>query len=439
MANTLFGMMNSSTTGLMTSQAAINITGNNISNINTVGYTRQRVAVGNSNPLYFRGTGYLGTGVQVKDIQRIRDQYLDVQIRNETSTLKEFEAKNEIMDEIQAIFNEPSETGLNAIMTNMWNSWEELSKNADNSTMQTLVKENSQVVADQLNHFMTQLDKTISDIEARQEIQTNVAADLIQQLNDTNKLLEAAYKNDPTKSPNELLDQRDLLAKQLSEYLPVEVTYNSNHTVSISTTIQTGDVDVLSLDQQGIKDVVPELKTGVLKGYEDSKGDVEKYQHQLDEYTKTLATSINEIQVKNGGEPIFVYDDTNAAGSIQLNPDLENIIAGTSGSGDGSVALEILKLRDEKITIDGTETKFDQYYKNLIGDVGVKAQHAESMVKGQETLLGYLEDKYESTSGVSLDEETINLIQFQKAYDANAKVISTITDMLDTIINGLGV
>lgn len=439
MANTLFGMMNSSSTGLMTSQAAINITANNISNINTVGYTRQRVVVGNSNPLHFKGTGYLGTGVQVKDIQRIRDQYLDVQIRNETSTLQEFEAKKEIMDEIQAIFNEPSKTGLNAIMTNMWNSWEELSKNADNSTMQTLVKENSQVVADQLNHFITQFNKTISDIEARQDIQTNVAADLIQQLNDTNKLLEAAYKNDPTKTPNQLLDQRDLLAKQLSEYLPVEVTYNSNHTVSISTTIQAGDVDVLSLDQQGIKDIVPELKTGVLKGYEASKGDVEKYQHQLDEYTKTLATSMNEIQVKNGGEPIFVYDVDNAAGSIQLNPDLKNIITGTSGSGDGSVALEILKLRDEKIMIDGTETKFDQYYKNLIGDIGVKAQHAESMVKGQETLLGYLEDKYESTSGVSLDEETINLIQFQKAYDANAKVISTITDMLDTIINRLGV
>lgn len=439
MANSIFGMMNSSTTGLMTSQAAINITGNNIANANTDGYTRQRVTVGNARPIYMNSVGYLGTGVQIKDIQRIRDQHLDIQVRNETSTLKEFEAKKEVMNEIETIFKEPSETGLNKMMTDMWNSWEELSKNADNSTMQTLVKENSKAVADQLNHFTTLLNKTVENINNRQDSQSEMAANIITKINDVNNLLENAYKMDPNKSPNELLDQRDALTKQLSEYMPVEVTVNANHTISVKTSTNGQDVDVLALDKQGIKDITPDLKTGSLKGLEDSKQYAGEYQTQLNEYTKALANSINKIHTDNGGVEIFTFDPNNPAGTVTLNPNLDKIVAGTSGDGDGSVALEILKLRDEKVTINGVDTKFDQYYKDLIGDVGVKSQHAESMVEGQQTLIGYLEERYESISGVSIDEEVVNLVQFQKAYDANAKVISTLTEMLDTIINRLGV
>ena len=439
MANSIFGMMNSSTTGLMTSQAAINITGNNIANANTDGYTRQRVTVGNARPIYMNSVGYLGTGVQIKDIQRIRDQHLDVQVRNETSTLKEFEAKKEVMNEIETIFKEPSETGLNKMMTDMWNSWEELSKNADSSTMQTLVKENSKAVADQLNHFTTLLNKTVENINNRQDSQSEMAANIITKINDVNNLLENAYKMDPNKSPNELLDQRDALTKQLSEYMPIEVTVNANHTISVTTSVNGQNEDVLALDKQGIKDITPDLKTGSLKGLEDSKQYAGEYQTQLNEYTKALANSINKIHTDNGGVEIFTFDPNNPAGTVTLNPNLDNIVAGTSGNGDGSVALEILKLRDEKVTINGVDTKFDQYYKDLIGDVGVKSQHAESMVEGQQTLIGYLEERYESISGVSIDEEVVNLVQFQKAYDANAKVIATLTEMLDTIINRLGV
>ena len=439
MANSLFGMMNSSTTGLMTSQAAINITSNNIANVNTNGYTRQRVNLANARPVYMNGMGYLGTGVQIKDIQRIRDQHLDVQLRNETSTLKEFESKKEIMNELETIFKEPSDTGLNKMMTDMWNAWEELSKNADNSTMQTLVKENSKAVADQFNHFTTLLNKTMDNIETRQDTQAGVAENIISQINDVNNLLANAYKADPTKSPNELLDQRDALTKQLSEYMPVEVKVNDNHTIEVKTSVNGQDVDVLGLDKAQIKAMASDLKTGSLKGLEDSKSYVQEYQQQLNHYSEALATAINKIQVDNGGQPIFTFDPANAAGTITLNSNLDKVVAGTNGDGDGSVALEILKLRDEKVTINGVDTKFDQYYKDLIGDIGVKSQHAQSMVEGQQTLLGYLEERYESISGVSIDEEVVNLVQFQKAYDANAKVISTITEMLDTIINRLGV
>ena len=441
MASNLFGMMNTSTTGLMTSQVAISTTSNNISNVNTVGYTRQRALITNNSPIYYRGTGYLGTGVNIKDIQRIRDSHLDAQIRKETTTLSEHQTKLDVMKEIEGVFNEPSDTGLNAMISKMWSSWEELSKNPENSTMHTLVKENSKGLADQLNHLSNMLNETLANTETRQDYQAGIAADLIDQLNNVNKVIKEAYEQDPSRTPNELLDQRDLLTQQLSELMPVTVKENPNGTVEVSTTLTDGSsLDVLGLTKQDVLDHAGEFTSGAIRAYEDMKGEIkDNYAKRLDAYTATLADAINGAQ----GFDFFQYDATNPAGTLKVNPDLLNnnlsIQTGPAGDGDNTTVLETLKVRDNRVVIDGQETTLDNFYKTIIADVGVATQRAESMVKSQSTLLGYLDEQYESISGVSLDEEVVNLVQYQKAYDANAKVISTITDMLDTIINGLGV
>ena len=441
MASNLFGMMNTSTTGLMTSQAAISVTGNNISNVNTVGYTRQRALLNTNPSIYYRGIGHMGTGVNISDIQRIRDAHLDAQIRKETTTLKEHESKLDVMQEIEIIFNEPSETGLNAMMSKFWSAWEELSKNPENSTMHALVKENSKAVADQLNHLSEMLNQSISNIEIRQEHQSSIAADLITQLNVVNEAIKEAKDQDPTRTPNDLLDQRDALTLQLSEIIPVEVKENANGTISVTTTLTDGTtLDVLAMDQTLILDQVGNFTSGSLRGYEDVKNDISgTYLTRLDAYTVAVVDAINQVQ----GFEFFQYDAANPAGSLKVNPGLLDntlkIQTGPAGDGDNTTILETLKIRDNRLTIDGVETTLDNYYKTLIADVGINTQHAQSMVKTQGTLLGYLEDQYESVSGVSLDEEVVNLVQFQKAYDANAKVIATITEMLDTIINKLGV
>ncbi len=441
MASNLFGMMNTSTTGLMTSQVAISTTSNNIANVNTVGYTRQRALITTNGPIYYRGTGYLGTGVNIKDIQRIRDAHLDAQIRNETTTLSEHQTKLDVMKELEVVFNEPSDTGLNATMSKFWSAWEELSKNPENSTMHTLVKENSKGVADQLNHLSTMLDQALANTEARQDYQAGIAADLIQQLNSLNGVIKESYEQDPSRTPNELLDQRDLLTGQLAELLPVTVKEQANGTVEVSTTLEDGTtLDVLALNKQDLLDQADGFKSGSIRAYEDMKGEIKgNYTARLNDYTATLADAINQAQ----GFEFFKYDAANPSATIKVNPDLLNntikIATGPAGDGDNTTILATLNVRDNRVTINGQETTLDNYYKTIIADVGVATQHAESMVKSQGTLLGYLDDQYESISGVSLDEEVVNLVQFQKAYDANAKVVSTITDMLDTIINKLGV
>ena len=437
----LFGMMNTSTTGMMANQTAINITSNNITNANTDGYTRQRLHLTTRGEIYYRGTGYLGTGAQIADINRIRDQHLEAQIRNETSTAKEYEVKGEVLAEIEMIFNEPSDTGLNAALSKYWSAWEELSKHPDNPTLKTSVIENAVSLSDLFNHLNVQVDKAIEDTQTRLNQQIDQATSIIGKINEVNEAIERAYRQDPTRTPNDLLDQRDFLTRQLSEYLPVEAKIQENGTIQISTTLANGTTqDVLGMTRDDIANNVDQIKTGSIKGYYEMGQVIETdYVNRLDGIAKTLADSLNGVQ----GFDFFTYDPANIAGTIKVNPDLIagnlSIKTGTAGAGDNRTVLEVLELRDQKFTINNQEVTVEGAYKQLISDIGIKTQHAESMIESQEKLLAYLDNQCESISGVSLDEEIVNLVQFQKAYDANAKVISTITSMLDTIINQMGV
>ncbi|MGL4336291.1 MAG: flagellar hook-associated protein FlgK [Turicibacter sp.] len=452
MANSLFGMMNSSASGLMASQILINTTANNLYNSDREGYTRQRVLLSANSPIYYRGTGYLGAGVNIDDIQRLRDQHLDGQIYKETSSLKENQAKLDALKELETIFNEPSDTGLNAIMKDFWNGWDEISKNPENTTMQEIIKQNGQMVADQLNEFANKINSSLEGIDKRQESAIASTVDLINNLNEINKQLKEAHNMDPTRTPNELLDQRDALVKKISETIPVDIKYNNDFTIEMTSTLQDGTkLDVLGLQgtddattKANLEAVIPNLTSGSLKGNAEVKNSFEtNYLPKLNEYTKALADSINKIQVDNGGVPFFTYDATDPLGSISVNKELmdgtADIVVGVDGAGDGSVARAILNIRDTKLSINGRDTTLNQFYQDVIGEVGIETKNIASKKKNNETMLGYLDAKYESLSGVSKDEEMSFLIQYQKSYEANARVITTITDMLDTIINRMGV
>lgn len=441
MASSLFGMMNTSTTGMMINQSAINVTSNNISNVNTDGYTRQRAHIRTSGEIYYRGVGYLGTGAQIADINRIRDQHLETQIRNETSIYKEYEVKGEVLSEIEMVFNEPSDTGLNALLSKYWSAWEEVSKHPDNSTLKTSVVESAVSLADLLNHLSTQVDQTVADTQSVLNQQMDEATLIIDQLQSINESIDRAHRQDPTRTPNDLLDQRDALTRQLAEYFPIDVKIEADGTVGVTTTLADGTThDVLAMTRDDLVNQVDQFKSGSLKGYSDIMKQTEQvYGSHLDEISKTLADSLNQVQ----GFDFFQYDPNDVAATIKVNPDLVDgklsVVVGTDGAGDNRVALEVLALRDQKFTIKGQEVTMEQSYKQLIANIGVSTSHAESMVESQEKLLTFLDNKFLSISGVSLDEEIVNLVQFQKAYDANAKVISTITSMLDTIINQMGV
>lgn len=438
MGNTLFAMMNSSTTGLMTSQVGISISSNNIQNGNTLGYTRQRAVFTSNQPIHYQGTGWLGNGVSTQEIQRLRDSYLDVQLRDETAIYEQASAKYEMLTSLESVIAEPSDVGLNANLDDLWDAWVELSKHPGNSTLQTLVKENSVVVAQKLNELSLKIDNVAKEAGIRKDDAIVSAADLITQINDLNDQLKRMHKLDPHSVPNEMIDTRDLLTQKLAAQMGIDVTVNNDFTVSVEVRLKDGTtVDALALDEQGIKAIEDKISSGAIRGYHEAQTSLTaKYKAEFGKFAESFADEINAIQ----GFDFFQYDAANPSGTIQVNPDLLSgkvqIVTGTTGNqNDNSVALEIIALRDKQVTIGGENTTFGQFYKDLVADIGTETKQSANGVKNQNIVLEQLMMRFESLSGINVDEEMINLVQFQASYDANARVISTLTEMIDTVLN----
>jgi flagellar hook-associated protein 1 FlgK len=468
---TFFGF-NTALRGMQAQQRGIYTTAHNIANANTEGYTRQRVVLATL-PAYPvpsmnhpGGQGWqIGTGVDSQETRRMRDEFLDTQIRRETGTLGQWEQIQDVLEQVEIVFNEPSDTGLSTLMSQFWAAWQELSKYAESSPVRTTVVETANALAEAFNHSAAQLETIKNDIDQTIELKVKEINSLAQQIADLN----GQIKNIVTvgDQPNDLLDQRDLLLDRLGKMIDFTVTTSSNGTITItlggggnlveevdgSTTIhklKSSGSDVSWVEE----DTQPPLtiSNGELFGLQKVKSEVETYLTNLDTLAGELATAVNNEHKKGvdlsgtGGEDFFVAEDGGliTAANIQVNPniqaDVTKIAAATAGGGpgDGSIALAIAQLQHKLIPSLSNAT-FDDYYKNFTAKLGVDAHEAVRMTTNQGVLVDQLTNRKESISGVSLDEEMANMIQYQRAYEAAARMITTLDAMLDKIINGMGV
>lgn len=541
MAN-LFGTLNISKQGMMAQSFAVNTTSHNISNVNTAGFSRQRVNMQASSPYTYPGVGQLGTGVEISGVQRIRDQFLDAQINYETSIMGRHQASQSVLEQVEMIFLEPSDTGLSESMTVMWKGWQELADYPEKTNTKTIVARSSQSFTDTLNHMALQLDTLKSDTVTTIEGKTYNANELIRQIQEvSDQIYKSSIKN---LTPNDLLDKRDLMVEQLSSMINVNVEYDQFSRIEITEADSGTDTVLLDFDtqapitnelsvirsakdlgggQQEITvvrggdisntytftvsttppnvsfsegDIVyadPEqwkaydaggtpppsepiltkanLREGELKGNKDALEKIDEYYAQLDQLASSIAETINLVhRIDASSKDFFTTSDgstTFNAKNIQVNQDILDdvslINAGktTSDPGDGSRALAIAKIKNVNLQVDNSNfntylsgrynsstmeitsdvsgTTFDSYYNDTVVKIGVNTKQAKDGVDSQTTLMLQLTQRRESVSGVSIDEEVANLIQFQNSYQANAKVISTLTEMLDTLINRMGI
>ncbi|KEH89019.1 flagellar hook protein FlgK [Clostridium novyi A str. BKT29909] len=223
----LFSTLNVGKRGLYAQQGALDVTSHNIANSNTKGYTRQRALMETTRPFGMPsmdnqvGPGQIGTGVEISKIQRVRDTFMDYQVRRETSTLGQYEARDKYLSEIEGIFNEPSDTGMSNLIGKFFDSWEELSKHPEDSNARTVVAHQAAALADELNHTHSQLDK----------VKKNAQDSIKQSVYDINSTLDRIDKlNQQIMSvkisgmePNDLMDKRDLLLDELSKKFNVVV------------------------------------------------------------------------------------------------------------------------------------------------------------------------------------------------------------------------
>lgn len=555
----LFATLNTSKGGMFAQQQYINVTSHNISNANTEGFSRQHIVLQTARPQTIAGgAGQIGTGVTVSSIERTRNQFLDYQIRKESSLLGNYGVRQDYLSEIEGIFNEPSDTGISELMSEFFDAWQTLSKNPEKSDARTVVAQKAKALADELNHTYKKLNDTKDN--AAKEIQTNLfeVNTILDQLNSINK--EIITVTIAGNNPNDLLDSRDLLLDELSTkfgidtrnqilngitckpedndsmnlirnkdsqdinklgfvnkltknpdgsydieyYKNGDTTSDKNKVTLTGVTLSEEQYEnlnngrVLVTDEDGNVNLtggalnsnqIFNPSSGRLGGLQSIHEDAESYIEQANTLAKTLAFAVNAIHtegiedkdkqpffVNSGNDPLD-YDGI-TAGNITMNSDiLKNVMliqAGASkasGSTDGDRALALASLRDFGLNIDSIQSgkkkdgsvydykafveehlgitaegdvpkfntidggvKVEGFFKNTINKLGVQSEEATRIVKNQNTLLKGLLERRLSTSGVSLDEEAINLVQFQHAFQANAKVISTVDQLLDVVI-----
>lgn len=419
----LLGSLQSARTGMSASQASIQTTSHNINNLNTPGYSRQQVEQkarsAYSYPGYNSqlGAGQLGTGVEVTDIVRVRNSFYDFQFRNESHTYGQIGVKYDHYSTMENIFNEPSETGISSSINNFFMSWQELSKNPNDVGSKDIVIQNSDYLAKNISNVYKKLNELSEN--AKKKLNENIddingKLKELKELDKQIKLVEGSGK-----SPNDLMDERDRILDDLSFKMNIN---DENVQKLLKDKIASGE-NITEDDLKKIPGV-----SGEIKGSFEMLDKIEGYKKDLEELAEGIKKSVNDTLgvdiFETGTDPILkVKDDI-----LDKTTDL-NITADT--------AQKMYKLKDEKVSIGGEDITIDNFYNSIIQRLGNETQEVRRNEKNQSKVLKEIDSSRLNVSGVSLDEEMINLIQFQHAYNASANVVSTIDSLLDVVINGL--
>ncbi|APM39305.1 flagellar hook-associated protein FlgK [Clostridium kluyveri] len=242
----LFSIFNTSKSGLFAQQTSINVTSHNIANAETEGYSRQRATLVTTTPYTMPSmnaatiAGQLGTGVTVASIDRIRDSFLDYQIRVENGVNGHYTAKDKYLSQVENVLNEPTDSGISSLMSEFFNSWQDLSSSPQNTS--TVAQQAYQLTND-LNSVYSQLtsikDNAKSEIKSA-VVDINSMLTQISQLNQQIKDVKMSGNN-----PNDLMDSRDLLLDQLSEKFGISIDPRKYEGIDVTTSNSSiyGDAD----------------------------------------------------------------------------------------------------------------------------------------------------------------------------------------------------
>ena len=458
----IYGIMSIAGQALMTQQQAISVTSHNIANVNTPGYSRQRLNMTTNIPLD-SSVGLMGNGVSGDSIDQIYDRFLSVQISNESQGLGKWEAQKNSVEMLEVIFNESDRSGLSQAMSKFWDAWQALTNNPSGATERQVLVTASQVLANTFNKLDGDLNKSQQNLDLATRGTVEEINRLSEQLADLNAKITSSEAG--SLSANDYRDQRQQLLKELAELIDINTFEDANGEVSVlvasgrplvaadqfwqlSTEINasSGLQDVVWVDDIGsTTDITGDISGGKLKGLLEVRDFIiPDYMTRLDTLAGTLRTDLNLLHQSgfdlNGlaGEVFFV--GTGTAADLEVNPnivaDLDFIAAASDPltfPGDNRKAIEIADLQHQLMMSANTAT-YNDYYSSVVRDVGNEVLKSDSYYNHQSDMMAQLENQRESVSGVSLDEEMINLIKFQNAYTAAAKLITTADEMMQTIM-----
>lgn len=465
MPSTFFGL-NTALSGLVAQQRALNTTTHNIANVNTEGYTRQRVnmetSIPFSNPALNTpvGPGQLGTGVQIADYARLRDQFVDVQFRAQTAAQGQFQARSDALARLNDVVDEPGDTGLTGLLGKFWTGWQSLSLNPESPSVREAVRAAGEQLATGFTETRAQLVASQNEANTRITATTDEINLIAGQVNDLNQAIAKVVA--VGQAPNDLLDQRDLLIDRIAKSANAAVTpvgTTGKVTVAIGGQVlingATDTVNNVSVSGTGVVTVgaaVAAVTDGALRGYIDVRdtviGGATGYLANLDTLAATVITEVNSRHstgfALDGTTGNAFFAGTDAA-TIAIAPGVAGStdkIAAANAAGElpggGDNAVDLAQLKMLVLPIGTATATIDGYWGSMVSRLGVDTDQAQRLAAVQQSVLDVATSRRDSASGVSMDEEVADMVRFQQSYNAAARMITTLDGLLETIVNRMG-
>jgi flagellar hook-associated protein 1 len=436
--------------GLLAQQRLLDVTGHNIANASTQGYSRQEATLVASPGLEIPAGGvasgagaHLGSGVDVQTFRRMRDQFTDPQFRAQNSGLGYWGARAKALDGAEQALAEPGENGINEQLARFWQSWADVANAPTDPAAKQALVEQASALADAFKTVRGQIAAAkdaayaeYADLARAGDPGGEVAqiAREIAELNDTIRRFVTAGD-----MPNDLLDRRDVLLDRLSGFGQVSVETNADGTVNASF-VDTAAAGTTYPVVTGVNATwagppagdawAPGGRLGGLLEVSRAGGTLDGYLASVDAVASSLAGVVNSAY----GGTFFETGPGPAAATLRVSAalaaDPRLVDAGTGAAGSNDVALAVSRLVDHPAV--------DQAYRAFVAQVGAEVRETVRQEANAQVLTDAVENRRQSVSGVSLDEEMANLVRFQRSYQASSRAMSTLDEMLDVLINRTG-
>lgn len=437
-----FVSLNSALTGIRAAQVGLDTTAHNVSNAHTPGYTRQRPNLSPRDP-YLSPEGPIGTGVDVTSIQRLRDTFLDARVRTSERAFGELETRADLLERAEAVMAEPDE-GISAEMANLWTTFEELSLAPSDGASRRQVLSALNALTTRIRSTATGWDQLEIDASHRLEVAITEVNDVAAEIASLNRAILDSSADGP---PNDLMDRRDALVDTLARRIGATSRVQDDGSVRVSvagmaivsgTTATTVGVNS-SFDVVHSSGVT--LSTGGdVRGLQEFLvTDLTTLRTELDGFTSALETALNTQHEAGftpadtaGGPLLTAAGDARNVGVVITDPN--ELAAAGSTPAEANDGTNAAALADLRLT-----SGLDDTLRGLITDTATHVAGTRRSAAAEEQLHAAATAARRDMHGVSVDEEMVAMITFQRAMEASSRVMSAIDQALDVLVNRTGV
>jgi flagellar hook-associated protein 1 FlgK len=443
-----------SSKSLSTYQRALSVSSNNIANASNPNFSRRRVGLSSSSPDQSKNVE-LGMGVEITDVRRVRNMILDKQIQKYSGSKEDMNYRTSVMGNIESLFSEPTDAGLSNLMKKFFNSWNDLSTDPGSLAFRNKVVNSARQMRDKIKSIYSGMDTIRTDLSTD-------ASDAVKEINRIVKNLvqvnQQIYNASTTgKTVNTMMDRRDEYLKELGKYANINVHLNSDNTVTASM----GGINIIDRTNSHELSVAVDSSNGANKLKILVSGDsslnlksgklnaiLDLYNKKIPSYLTTIDTIANTIMYKVNEVHSSMYSiettpqtginffTSYSNGDLKINGDIESdprkIAVSSDGSnGNNDGALAIADLADQNLiegdTIAGS-------YSDLVTNIANEKSTSKAQNDTFDLVLQQLDAQQSQESGVNVDEEMVNVLKYQRSYDASAKLIKIADEILKTLI-----